>query len=176
MSTFGLCECGCGGKPSIAKWTNKRWGHVKGQHVRFLMGHQRRKASSEYKVDPETGCWVWQLSRNQHGYGCMRDKQQKRQRPAHCIYYEQHGGVIADGEEVDHLCENRSCVNPAHLEAVTVTENRRRQGKLNWKLVGEIRELWRQGWGAADIARAYGITFQAVRAVEHRRIWNEAQV
>jgi hypothetical protein len=42
-STFGLCECGCGRPTNIAKSTNRAWGHVKGQPVRFLRGHLKRQ-------------------------------------------------------------------------------------------------------------------------------------
>lgn len=40
---YGLCECGCGKQTRIAKTNNKRWGHVKGQPVRFIKGHHTRK-------------------------------------------------------------------------------------------------------------------------------------
>jgi hypothetical protein len=36
----GFCECGCGQKTNLARQTNKKWGHVKGEPVRFIRGHQ----------------------------------------------------------------------------------------------------------------------------------------
>lgn len=44
----------------------------------------------------------------------------------HRFSYEHFVGPLADGFEIDHLCRNRGCVNPAHLEAVTRLENCRR--------------------------------------------------
>jgi hypothetical protein len=45
---------------------------------------------------------------------------------AHRVAYEQFVGTVPDGLELDHLCENKACVNPGHLEPVTRSENVRR--------------------------------------------------
>ncbi len=42
-----LCECGCGKEAPIAKWTSGRYGHIKGQHVRFIRGHHLRGKTAE---------------------------------------------------------------------------------------------------------------------------------
>jgi hypothetical protein len=76
-----------------------------------------------YAVDPETGCWVWQRSRDTRGYGHVRLA--GRLRVAHRVLYERDRGPIPEGLTLDHLCRNKACVNPAHLEAVTHREVRR---------------------------------------------------
>lgn len=68
-------------------------------------------------VREPSGCWRWTGRTNNHGYGVFAIRQ--RHTYAHRWSYEQFVGTIPAGLELDHLCRNPSCVNPAHLEAVS---------------------------------------------------------
>ena len=76
------------------------------------------------RVNKTTGCWLWTGSIRTDGYGQFWNGQ--RNVKAHRFAYEDRGREIPDGLELDHLCRNRACVNPDHLEPVTHLTNIRR--------------------------------------------------
>src|SRR4051812_37511182 len=115
---YGYCGCGCGQKTSIATSSDRRKRAVKGEPRRFVHGHNRRQSPVEYIVDEATGCWVWQLATDTRGYGTTSFNG-RRTVKAHIASYEKHVGPVPEGLELDHLCRNKGCVNPAHLEPVT---------------------------------------------------------
>jgi hypothetical protein len=67
-----------------------------------------------------TGCWLWTGALSD-GYG--RCHHEGRLHRAHRLTFELLAGPIPQGDVLDHLCRVRHCVNPAHLEAVTIGEN-----------------------------------------------------
>lgn len=75
----------------------------------------------------ESGCWLWTGPLNPAGYGGTIRAWGKGWLP-HRLAYTVMVGSIPDGLQIDHLCRQRDCINPAHLEAVTQAENLRRQG------------------------------------------------
>lgn len=75
------------------------------------------------RVAYDSGCWTWEGALVD-GYG-MIDIDGKGRKP-HRLVYEALIGAVPDGHVLDHLCRNRACCNPAHLEVVTDEENKRR--------------------------------------------------
>lgn len=69
-------------------------------------------------------CWLWEGS-TRGGYGRMKLRSLGMVE-AHRASYQYHVGQIPDGLVLDHICRNRACINPAHLEPVTTLENIRR--------------------------------------------------
>jgi hypothetical protein len=86
-------------------------------------------------TDPATGCWLWTAYLDKNGYGRVPTRSCGHTM-AYRLSYSAFVGPIPEGLTLDHLCRVHRCVNPAHLEPVTNSENTRRgfgQGMLNAK-------------------------------------------
>ncbi len=81
---------------------------------------------AKVQIDQRTECWNWTASLDGKGYGKFWLSGIKLLRGAHQVAYVALVGFIPEEYELDHLCRNRKCCNPEHLEAVTHRENSRR--------------------------------------------------
>lgn len=80
------------------------------------------------KVDKTEGCWLWTgKTSTRGGYGSFYAH--GKAVLAHRLSWEKTNGPIPDGMVIDHLCRETRCINPEHLEVVTLQENSRRAGK-----------------------------------------------
>jgi hypothetical protein len=70
-----------------------------------------------FSPEPNTGCWLWTGYIDRDGYGLITFMGKTRR--AHRLTYELLTASIPDGLTIDHLCRERSCVNPDHLEPVS---------------------------------------------------------
>lgn len=113
--TGSSCACGCGNVTITGL---------------YKPGHNKRRPFdlSRYAIEDRgfgSPCWIWQGNITSTGYGQTHYKG-KPSKP-HRVFYQEMVGPIGDGLTIDHLCRQKDCVNPTHLEPVTAAENLRRQ-------------------------------------------------
>lgn len=91
----------------------------------------KSKIYSNAKLDPNTGCWVWQGSHSGFGRGggYPRMSLDGATMAVHRVMWTNENGIIPHKKQIDHKCKNRLCVNPEHLELVTHKQNQRRRRK-----------------------------------------------
>lgn len=139
---------------------------------------------SRVDVRGDDECWDWKGSKWDNGYGNFRYRVdgQPVQTTAHRYSFELHNGPIEDRQVlVCHTCDNRSCVNPAHLWLGSHQDNaddmvakgrsargERKGSKLNPHMVRGIRVA--EGTHAS-IARRYGVSRRLVGMVKERTVW-----
>jgi len=162
------CACGCGATIPVGN--------------RYLRGHATKvqwASVKRYEVDPGTGCWNWLLSTNPKGYPTLGGawwKKTRRSILAHRIAWEEaNDAIVPLGYTVDHLCRNRKCVNPAHLEAVPHATNVQRgsRAKLSPADVQSVLRHIAEGQSSVVVGAAHGITSTQVRAIVRGLVWTD---
>lgn len=127
------------------------------------------------KVEPQKECWGWLGARNKAGYGMCYDG--NRVLGASRYIYQIVHGDIAPGLTIDHLCFNKSCVNPWHLEAVTIKENvlrgnsvergrtrllRQSQNRINMPIKDFLTHNRNSGKGYKELGQELGVSSKVI--------------
>jgi hypothetical protein len=128
------------------------------------------------------GCWVWKGMKNNSGYG-MFNKNQKSIL-AHRFSYETFCGFILEGMFICHSCDNKVCVNPAHLFMGTAKDNTDDMIRKNrhhfWKKltphkVIEIRKLLSEGKPNLSIGEMFGVSRSMISAIKKGQAWTHVK-
>lgn len=127
----GICQCGCGQPSAIAPRSDRKHGLVAGKPSRYAPGHVPHRAARAFWIEEDRGydtpCWIWQGSKTKAGYGvrsAIDARGKKRPHLVHKLNWEAQNGPVPEGEELHHLCEVTSCVNPDHVAPSLVRTHR----------------------------------------------------
>lgn len=164
----GYCQCGCGAQANIAARNEYRRGFVRGEPIPNLPGHNRRKTSPRYVEEHrgyKTPCWIWQSVNRSVGYGQVSVDGVNLL--AHRLMFVLYRGDVPEGLVLDHLCRQRSCVHPHHLEAVSQNENVFRMYAAQ-AAEALARELEAGGGVYTDIFALEGMKVKRINAHEPR--------
>lgn len=179
--TAGTCHCGCGQPTPLATRNEYRRGHIKGQPVAFLPGHNSKRRSLEERfwsrVRKTHTCWLWTGSRDHRGYGRLqRGARGAGHVKAHRFSYELHHGSFDETLVVCHRCDNPSCVNPDHLFLGTQADNvddavqkQRHTGRPLAADPAEVLAYYDACGNQYETARHFGISQASVSRYRARR-------
>lgn len=99
------------------------------EYMKIMLVRERERVLKHIKPNLETGCWEWTATIKPSGYGQGYDRYSDGKcviKSAHRIVYKLYKGDIPEGFDLDHLCSNRKCVNPDHLEPLSKQDHRKR--------------------------------------------------
>jgi biotin operon repressor len=169
---YGYCHCGCGFKVAIAQRTNPTYGHVRGQPVRFILGHHaRRHGHAGARPSPTYFTWDTMLSR------CYRPGTNGYERYggrgiAVCDRWRTFDNFLADmgerpGDKTLDRINNDGNYEPGNCRWATRSEQEaNKKPGLPTKRKDErwqrISEMWDAGWSTFEIADALGTSRQAL--------------
>jgi len=153
---------------------------------RLVTNNRQEYLEAKSIPDPNSGCWLWLGSVNEHNYGRVIYKGKRIY--AHRHSWEAFNGEIPEGLKVLHKCDNPLCINPDHLFLGTqsdnmkdkVSKNRQHrlkgedhgQSTLTDKDVLEIRNKYiPRKYTAKILSKEYNTSIQNIRSILYRRSW-----
>lgn len=141
-------------------------------------GTLKERFHKKYKINEDTGCWLWQGSCQGDGYGNIQNGKQNLL--AHRVSYEFYfPGVLKPEDKIMHKCDIRTCVNPDHLLIGTDQDNsddkikkgRHRISSIKDLTVKEILDIRNNtNLSKEDLAFKYKITIDLVGSIRNREI------
>ncbi|NCA91098.1 MAG: HNH endonuclease [Gammaproteobacteria bacterium] len=148
---------------------------------------------AKIKKNPLTDCWEWTGKRDLAGYGTICVLPISKYAKAHRVAWVlTHGPIPKENFVIRHQCDNRCCVNPAHLVNGTQTDNcrdaferqrskggaweRHRKAKLTREQVASIRASRKAGETCASLGREYGVGRDQISRICTGKVWRPSSI